>query len=206
LLKGNEVIVAGNGTACVTLFQAGRVKRGQRIFWNSGCASMGYDLPAAIGACIASKKDTICITGDGSIMMNLQELQTIKNYNLPIKIFILNNGGYKSIIQTQNNFFNGNYFGCNKDSGITFPDFKKISKAFEIKYFKIDSASKIETQLNKILSYKKEAICEVFLSPDYIFQPKLASFKKEDGTIESPSFENMFPFLDKEELESNMIR
>ena len=106
-LPPDAVVVCANGTACVAMFQTGIVKRGQRIFWNSGCASMGYALPAAIGACFANNgKEVICIEGDGSIMMNIQELQTIKHHNLPIKLFILNNNGYHSIQETQTNFFN----------------------------------------------------------------------------------------------------
>ena len=108
----------------------GKVKTGQRFIWNSGCASMGYALPASIGACLAVNRDVICITGDGSIQMNLQELQTIKHHNLPVKIFILNNHGYSSIKLTQTNFFDGDFIGCNEASGISFPDNSKPRRDF----------------------------------------------------------------------------
>ena len=130
-LNTNATVVGSNGTACVAFFQAAKVKKGQRMFVNSGDASMGYGLPAAIGAAVAKKRDIICLEGDGSIMMNLQELQTVKNYDLPIKIFILNNDGYISIIQTQRNFF-GRFTACNKKTGVGLPDFKKVALSSDI--------------------------------------------------------------------------
>ncbi len=137
-LPNNAIVVCGNGTACVAMFQAGIVKKGQRIFWNSGCAAMGYCLPAAIGACIASGREVICITGDGSIMMNLQELQTIKHYKLPIKIYVLNNNGYRSLEQTQTNYFKGDFIGCNPQSGVSFPDFNKLAEVFGVDLTVVD--------------------------------------------------------------------
>lgn len=137
-LPNDAVVVCGNGTACVAMFQAGIVKKGQRIFWNSGCASMGYDLPAAIGAALACKREVICITGDGSIMMNLQELQTIKHYKLPIKIYILNNKGYRSLELTQTNYFQGDFIGCNEQSGVSFPDFNKLGEVFGVDITVVD--------------------------------------------------------------------
>ena len=128
-LKPNDIIVTGDGTACVTSFQSAKLKKGQRLYTNSGCASMGYDLSGAIGACIASnRKRVICIAGDGSLMLNIQELQTIIGYSLPIKIFVLNNSGYHSIRQTQINYFSDNSeVGVGPESGLYFPDFQKIS-------------------------------------------------------------------------------
>jgi len=204
-LKSNNLVVAGNGTACVTLFQVGIVKEYQRMFWNSGCASMGYDLPAAIGACIATNKSVICITGDGSLQMNLQELQTIKHYKLPIKLFILNNQGYHSIVQTQTGFFNKNFIGCNKDSGVSFPDNKKLADLYGMKYFKISSLKDMKKQIKKILNYDKALLCEVILSNKYTFIPKLSSEKKEDGSMVSKSLEDMYPFLNRDEFISNII-
>lgn len=156
--KEGSVMVAGNGTACVALFQAGIVKKDQRIFWNSGDASMGYDLPAAIGACIAAdKKDVICIAGDGSIMMNLQELQTVKHYNLPIKIFVLNNDGYSSIRQTQRNFFGEKLVACSANSGVSVPDFAKIAAAFELPSVKIENSDNLESEIKAALATKGTA-------------------------------------------------
>ena len=208
LLNKKDIIVAGNGSACVCLFQAGIVKQGQRIIMNSGDASMGYDLPASIGACVASnnKRRTVCLAGDGSVMMNLQELQTIKNYNLPVKIFILNNNGYISIRQTQNNFFNGRLTACSVCSGVTLPDFTKIGKSFNLKSIKIKKATLLEKQIKEVLDYNGPVLCEVILESDYIFLPKLSSKKLEDGTMISPSLEDMYPFLDRKEFEENIIK
>lgn len=206
LLK-TETVVATNATACVTLFQAGVSHKGQRMFLNSGDASMGYGLPAAIGACVAGgQKPTICLEGDGSIMMNLQELQTIKHYNLPIKIFVLNNKGYISIIQTQNNFFEGRLTACSPKSGVTVPDFAKVAKAFGLKTAKITSNKNLKANIKKLLAQKGPLLCDVLLQEDYIFTPKLSSKKLPDGTMISAPLEDMYPFLDKKELEQNIIR
>jgi len=205
VLDDNAIVVAGNGTACVVLFQAGIVKAGQRIFWNSGCAAMGYDLPASIGAALAGKKDVICITGDGSIQLNLQELQTIKHYGLPVKIFILNNQGYRSIELTQTEFFNSDFIGCNKESGLSFPDFSKLAYLYELKYYKINSTAEMGQVIDTVLSCPGAAICEVILNRDYIFAPKLSSKKMPDGRIVSKPLEDLSPFLERDELKTNMI-
>lgn len=167
LLPEGAIVVCGNGTACVAMFQAGIVKKGQRIFWNSGCAAMGYDLPAAIGAHFASGKEIICVTGDGSIQMNIQELQTIKHYNIPIKIFVLNNGGYHSIELTQTNYFKGDFIGCNKDSGVSFPDISEIANVYDMACFDWPY-----DDLKKILAYKRNCFCDVNIDNDYVFKPK----------------------------------
>lgn len=204
--KEDEVVVGGNGTAFLVPFQVGRVKKGQRYIWNSGDASMGYDLPAAIGACCANgRKDTICLAGDGSIMMNLQELQTMKHYQLPIKLFILNNDGYISIQQTQKNFFEGRMTACTRDSGVTFPDFIRLGQAFDLPTVRIESKENLDAQIRKVLSMEGPVLCEVMLTPGYIFAPKLSAKKLPDGSMVSPSLEDLFPFLPKEEVEENMI-
>lgn len=202
----DEVIVGGNGTAFLVPFQVGIVKENQRYIWNSGNASMGYDLPAAIGACLANENNrTICLAGDGSIMMNLQELQTIVHNQLSIKIFVLNNNGYISIQQTQKNFFNGNMTACSTDSGVSIPNFIKVGNAFGLKTVKIEKLENLNKQIKDVLEYDGPILCEVMLSPDYIFAPKLSARKLEDGTMVSPSLEDMFPFLDREELEENIL-
>jgi len=204
-LNKEEIVVAGNGTACVTLFQAGIVKEGQRVFWNSGCAAMGYDLPAALGAGISNNKEIYLITGDGSLQMNIQELQTIQHHNLPIKIFILNNEGYSSIRQTQDSFFGDGYAGCDFKSGISFPNYYKLADLYDMKYYKIDDSTLFIEKVEEMINFKGSFICEVILPKNYIFSPKLSSEKKEDGTLVSHSFENMYPFLSEEEVKSNMI-
>ncbi len=205
-MDANDVLVAGNGSACVCLFQAGVVKEGQRQFFNSGDASMGYDLPAAIGAAVATGRRTICLTGDGSIMMNLQELETIRLHQLPIKIIIINNDGYVSIKQTQNNFFEGRNCGAGRSSGVSIPDFTRVAKAFDIPAIKLEDPAAITPTLQKVLEMEGPVVCEVMVNPDYIFLPKLSARKLDDGTMISPSLEDMYPFLSREEMTENTLQ
>ncbi|MBQ2611495.1 thiamine pyrophosphate-binding protein [bacterium] len=202
-LGKNDTIVSANATPSICLFQAGNFD-GQRLIMNSGNASMGYALPAAIGACYQTEGRVIAFEGDGSIMMNIQELQTIKHNNLPIKIFIINNAGYSSIRQSQKNFFNGRMTGSGKDSGISVPDFANVAQAFGIKAIKIDNPLTMDSEIERVLTYNDAIVCEVITSDDYIFTPKLSSRTLSDGTMVSPSLEDMFPFLPDEELKTNM--
>jgi acetolactate synthase-1/2/3 large subunit len=206
LLQENAIAVAGNGTACVALFQAGRVKSGQRMFWNSGCASMGYDLPAAIGACIANKRrDVVCLAGDGSLQMNIQELQTVAHLRLPIKLFVLNNNGYISIRQTQDAFFESRYVGCDPASGVGFPDIVNVAASYGLATARIDNHASMRQTIESVLRSPGPLVCEVVLAPDYKFEPKLSSERRPDGKIVSKPLEDMFPFLDRNEFKSNMI-
>lgn len=206
-LTSNTITVTGDGTAAVITFKIAQVKKGQRLFTNKGCASMGYDLPALYGSIIAQSKSKskkhICITGDGSIMMNLQELQTLSDLKDNFVIFILNNSGYHSIRQTQKNFFNTE-IGCGPDSGLSFPDFKKISKAFGYKYFKIQSNKDIQ-KTQSILKLKSKIICEIFIDKNQFFEPRIVSYKDQKGKLFSPPLEDMSPLLPREELKKNMI-
>jgi acetolactate synthase-1/2/3 large subunit len=206
-LEDGEVIACGDGTACVAAFQAIKIRAGQRLFTNSGCASMGYDLPAAIGAAEAlpHKKRIICVAGDGSIMMNLQELQTISGRKLPIKIFVLNNSGYHSIRQTQGNFFPDNIVGCGTDSGLSFPDFGKVAETFGMGYRRCCKHDELDEVIQATLSLEGPVICEVMLDLAQAFAPKLSSRKLEDGSMISASLEDMSPFLDRKELQGNMV-
>jgi acetolactate synthase-1/2/3 large subunit len=205
-LPENQVIVTANGSACVTSFQAAKIKFGQRLWTNSGCASMGYELPAAIGACKANdNKAVICLAGDGSIMMNLQELQTIVTNNLPVKIYLLNNSGYVSIFQTQRNFFNGEEVGAGPKSGVEFPSFEKISMAFNIPYINCAKHSEINECIQKMQAINGPCICEVVVDEFIPFAPKLTSKQMPDGKISSPPLEDLYPYLSKEEMESNML-
>ncbi|MDO8804023.1 MAG: thiamine pyrophosphate-binding protein [Elusimicrobiota bacterium] len=206
MLSPETSVVAGNGSACVCLFQAGIVKKGQRIFWNSGCASMGYDLPAAIGACFGGgKKEVVCLAGDGSLMMNLQELATAAHHKLPLKIFVLNNGGYISIKQTQENFFESRYVACDARSGVGFPDFVKVAAAFGLHTEVIDSVADLKEKIARVLAVKGPALCDVKLPADHKFMPKLSSEKKPDGSMVSKPLEDMWPFLDREEFRGNIV-
>lgn len=195
-----------NGSACVCGFQTAVIKKNQRFILNGGDASMGYALPASIGASLSSNgRNVICLEGDGSIMMNIQELETIKHNKLPIKIFVINNNGYSSIRQTQRNFFNGKMTGSGIDSGVSIPDFVKIGKAFGLKAKRIKNPKTMEKEIKEILKYKEPILCEVVVEKEYSFLPKLSSKKLPDGTMVSPTLEDMFPFLDRKEFEENMI-
>ena len=205
-IKQNSNIITGDGTAAVITFKAAKLKKNQRLFTNKGCASMGYDLPAIIGAFFSNNKnDLICITGDGSIMMNLQELQTISGYKIPAKIFILNNEGYHSIRQTQHNYFNGREIGCGKNSGLTFPSFKKIANAFNFKYFRIRNILDCKRKIKSILNYKKALICEVNIDKKQLFEPRIVSYKDSEGKLKTPPLEEMSPILSKKTFNETMI-
>lgn len=205
-LPSGQITVTGDGTACVVTFQAARIKTGQRLYTNSGSASMGYDLPAAIGASIgAPGQDIICLAGDGSIQMNIQELQTIVHHRMPIKIFVLNNGGYHSIRQTQKNYFPPPLVGCTSESGISFPDFSRLAYAYDIPFFRCDNHSTLESTLKETLGTPGPVICEVILDPAQGFAPRSASKRLEDGRMVSRPLEDLAPFLPDEELMENMI-
>ena len=194
-LEENAITVCADGTACVVGFQASIIKRGQRLFHNSGCASMGYELPAAIGAYYASKKTIHCIAGDGSIMMNIQELSYIGGLNLPIKVLLLNNKGYHSIRQTQNNYFPGNPVGCGVESGLPFPNFSRLSDSCGIKHLKLISEKNIDEVLDLFNATEGPIILEVELDLEQQFAPKLASKKLDSGKMITADLEDMTPLL-----------
>ena len=204
MLEPGDAVVCGNATACIVPYQAAKLKRGQRLISNSGSASMGYDLPAAIGVAVAKNGRTICLAGDGSLQMNVQELQTIIGYNLPIKLFVLNNGGYLSIRQTQTGFFHGRRIGEGPENGVTFPSMMKVAAAYGIPSFKIDNYSDLET-LRSELESSGPALFDVHLDPDQGFEPRLRSRILSDGKIMTPNLEDMYPFLSPEELAANML-
>lgn len=204
-LPEEQIVVAANATAAVVGFQAARFRRGQRMWSNSGCASMGYDLPAAIGAHMASGREVLCLAGDGSIMMNLQELQTIAANRMPIKIVLLNNEGYVSIFQTQRNFFNGEEVGAGPKSGVAMPNFSALIPGFGLPYRRIAQHDGMKDAIAEFLALEGPAVCEIMLDEQQPFAPKLASRQLPDGTIVSPSLENLAPFLSPEELAENMI-
>lgn len=207
-LDSNAVIVTGNASACIITFQTIKIKHGQRLFSNSGSASMGYELPAAIGACLARDRNrVVCMAGDGSIMMNLQELQTIVGYNLPIKIIILNNEGYISIKQTQWNYFSDNVFGTSPRDGVTLPDFIKVGSSFGIPSLRIETITDWNSdQAKQMMDNDGPALFEIMCDPQQLFSPKLAAKKLEDGTLLAPSLENMSPFLPDEEMQNNILK
>lgn len=204
MLASDDAVVCGNASACIIPYQAARLKRGQRLISNSGSASMGYDLPAAIGVAVAKGGRTICLAGDGSLQMNIQELQTVVGYNLPIKLFVLSNGGYLSIRQTQTGFFEGRRIGESPDSGVTFPDITKVAKAYGLPAFTIEKYDDLEV-LKRELEKPGPALFDVHLDSSQGFEPRLRSRILPDGRILTPNLEDMYPFLSPEELASNML-
>ncbi|MGE5786306.1 MAG: thiamine pyrophosphate-binding protein [Myxococcales bacterium] len=203
-LPEDAVVVAGNGTACVVLFQAGVVRAGQRHFWNSGCASMGYDLPAAIGAARGLKRTVWCLAGDGSLQMNLQELATVSYNRLPVKLVVLNNGGYASIRQTQTNFF-GTQYGCGASSGLGFPNYRELARAYDLPYRCSSRLEETEEHQRQVQALEGPVIWEIQLTLDYAFEPKLSSRKLPDGRMVSSPLHDMAPFLSRDELAENML-
>lgn len=206
-LPENSLTVVSNGACCVAGHQAYEIQKGSRFIINSAIASMGYGLPAAIGACIAAgKKETICLEGDGSIMMNLQELQTVITNQLPIKLFLINNQGYQSIRLTQNNMFQDKCkVGIGPDSGdLSFPQFEGIAKAFGFSYLSAHSNKETEQVVEQALGCSGPVFCEIFTDTKQVWEPKSATKRLEDGRLVSSPLEDLAPFLPREELEKQM--
>ncbi|HVO83579.1 MAG TPA: thiamine pyrophosphate-binding protein [Syntrophobacteria bacterium] len=205
-LKPGDVMVSSNGAACVIPIQALRLRDGQRHLVNSGCAAMGYGLPAAIGACFAhDKRQVICFEGDGSLQLNIQEMQTIVHHRLPLKIFVFNNGGYLSIRTTQEAFFNAKYIGESPASGVSFPDLVKIGTAYGINSVRIQEHRELAETIPKILETPGPILCDVLMPPDQSFAPRASSQRLPDGRMISKPLEDLAPFLDRDEFLSNMI-
>ena len=199
-------VVTSNGIAYTSTFQAIPIRKGMRMFSNEACASMGYGLPAAIGAAFADAGRTVvCFEGDGSIQMNIQELQTLLNYKLPVKLFVYNNGGYLSIKTTQRAFFNGRFMGSEAGSGVILPSFEKIAAAYGLPYFRLKNNQVLDAKLPEIFATEGPALVEVMLDPFEKLGPKAASKKLPDGTMVSAPLEDMAPFLPREEFAANML-
>lgn len=200
----NSILACGDATACIVPFQTAHIKDAMNMFSNSGCASMGYDLPAALGAAFADPdRPVVCFAGDGSIMMNLQELQTLSASGLNILLVILDNGGYLSIKQTQTNFF-GRFHGSNPESGVTFPDFMRVAKAFGLETLELDP----QNWRNEVAEFSGKVGPRVLvakLDRDQEFEPRLKS-KMVDGKIKTPSLEDMYPHIDAHKLSTIMVR
>ena len=207
-LPENALTAVSNGACCVVGHQAYVIKKGSRFANNSAVASMGYGLPAAIGTCIGGgRAETICLEGDGSIMMNLQELQTILTNKLPIKIFLINNSGYHSIRITQSNLFGHHCkVGIGTESGdLSFPEFRKIAEAFGYPYYSANSNARMKTVVDQVLAQEGPVFCEIFTDTVQVWEPKSSTKRLEDGTLVSPPLEDLAPFLPREELQKNMF-
>lgn len=195
-----------SGTSVDIAMKVFRIKKGQRAFLTKGLAAMGYDLPASIGSCIASnRKRTVCITGDGSIAMNMQELEVLKRLNLPVKIFVVDNNGYSMIYGSQNGNFKGHLTGCTEESGLTLPDMKKIAEAFGIKGYHIDNEDELHNKVKEVLEYEGPVICTVKADITQKILPKQTNYMREDGQMASRPLEDMSPLLDRDEFNKNLI-
>jgi acetolactate synthase-1/2/3 large subunit len=203
----DDLLVPGSSGACSEItMQAFRIKQGMRIFNSQGLGAMGFAIPASIGGCLASgRKRTICIDGDGGFQLNIQELETVKRLNLPIKFFVLNNGGYASIQATQRTYFAGHYVGSSASSGLTFPDTLKIASTYGLPTAQIQDHSRIKERVGEVLEQEGPMICDVKISPSQFTAPRLSSMQNADGSIVSKPLEDLWPFLDREEFNNNMV-
>lgn len=203
-LPEGETVICGNGSACVITFQAAVMKEGQRLFTNSGCAAMGYGFPAALGVCAARGNGrTICVDGDGSFQMNLQELQTVVYNRMNLKLLYLNNNGYHSIRQTQTNLFDPPLVGVCDGNGLSFPEAEKLAWAYGVPFLRITRLEEVQEKIRQLLETEGPVFCEVVLDPEQNFEPKLSSRVLPDGRIVSPEPDDMYPFLPREEYEAN---
>lgn len=207
MLTPDDIYVSGSSGSCIDIsMQAFKVKAGQRVFCTKGLASMGYGLPASIGACLASGgKRTVGVNGDGGFVMNIQELETIRRLNLPIKIFVLCNNGYGAIQATQTNIFNRHFVACNTDSGLSLPDVAKVAQAYGIKTFTINNNSELQDIVSQVLDYDGPVICKVVTPIGLTALPKQVSYKRTDGQMGSLPLEYMNPPLPDDEFSSNML-
>lgn len=203
--EGEVIVPTASGSGFTSFHQAANVKQNQIIFTSNGFAEMGFDIPGAIGAAVATGKTVWQTTGDGGVQMNIQELQTLFHYQLPVKLFIHSNKGYLTIRHTQNGLFKGEFTASSKESGVSLPNFEKLSKAYGIPYFKLKNAKSAKTIIRKMAKLKGPAICEVIMDPEQPLIPKTSFRILPDGKLVSPPIEDLFPFLEREEFLSNMI-
>lgn len=212
-----------SGTSADIAMQTFCIKWGQRAFLTKGLAAMGFDLPACIGSAVAAKREkndlaekansekpsdmrqVVCVTGDGSIMMNIQELEVLKRLNLPIKIFVVDNQGYSMIYGSQMGNFKGRLTGCTKESGLTLPNIGEVAESFGVKAFRIESEERLKEQVREVLAYEGPAVCRVKADITQKILPKQTNYMREDGQMASRPLEDMSPLLEREELEGNML-
>lgn len=203
--RAEAAVMVDTGSCFHVACQTWKIKKGQKYLTTGGLSSMGYWC-AGIGACMANdKKETIVITGDGSLQMNIQEFAPVKYHKLPVKVFVLNNNGYLLIRHTQRNFMEDRFIGESPDSGVWCPDTMKIAEAYGIKFVRIEKAEQIDEKLEEVFTYNGPVICEVMTPEWQMLIPRISSEKMPDGTLVAHAFEDMFPFLPKEEVENNMI-
>ena len=195
LLKVDSILALGNSNGMLAFLQNDVKTAQQRVVVNYNSGSMGDDITEAIGVAVATQREVVCVTGDGSVMMNLQELQTIKHYNLPIKIIIMSNNGYGALRQTYKNFFEGVYIGCDAESGVSFPDFSKVADAFDFAYDVVECIGELKGKLKLFFDSEKQMILEIKQKFDDPVLPKVMSKMKDDGTFYTPALDEMYPFV-----------
>lgn len=206
-MRPEDIFVSGSSGTCIDVsMQTFRVKKGQRVFSTKGLASMGFGVPATIGACLAGgRRRTVCVNGDGGFQMNIQELETIRRLQLPIKIFVLNNQGYAQIHATQTNIFNGHYVACDETSHLTLSPISDVAAAYRLKTVQIRNNSELQEKVCEVLEYDGPVICEVMVPITLSAFPKQVSYKRSDGQMESLPLEYMNPMLPEDELQENML-
>lgn len=206
VLSEDDIVVTDQGASFYSPTVAYKIKKGQRLFTNGGFSPMGYGLPAAIGACFANnEKRIICVSGDGGLELNIQELQTIAHYKLPVKLFVFNNQGYLSIKHTQTAYFEGFFVGCDASSGVSIPNIHKIATAYDIPWVGIENQNNLAEQIKQAVEKEGPIIIEVIMDPMQAFLPRVSSEKRADGSMVSKPLEDMWPFLDREEFKKEMI-
>lgn len=204
-LQNDAVVVTDMGTSFTCTMQTFKTKKGQRLFTSSGHASMGFGLPGVIGACIGNNyKQTIGIDGEGGLQMNIQELQTIASYQLPIILFVINNDGYLTIKSMQQNHF-GRLVGSDPSSNVDCPDMEKIAQAYNLDFVRLSNHAELHDKLDSVLSTQGPIICEIMMNPLQALIPRVSSMKLPDGSVVSKPMEDLFPFLSRDEFEENMI-
>ena len=202
----NYVFAPGNSGACSEIFcQAYSVKKGQRVVTTNTLGSMGTGIPSSIGSCVASgMKTTVCVNGDGGFQMNIQDLETVRRLKLPIKYFVLNNKGYGSIRNSQDNYFEGFYVGAEAGSGVTLPSLKDVANTYKLHYHLIENNEYMEKTVREVLYEDGPSICELMVSSEEKTLPRTKSMVLENGGMKSMPFEDLFPFLDRNEFNENM--
>ena len=206
LAKEDSIVVSDAGSSYYVTSQSFTLKNIKQRYITSGAqADMGFTLPAAIGVCVSSNKPVIGITGDGSFQLNIQELQTVKHYNLPVKLIVWNNNGYLSIRTTQDKFFEGRRIGTDPTSGVSFPEIEKIAHAYDLPYVKINNVAELREKLTEIISCEGPVVCEVICPENQEIIPNVGAVKNPDGTMTSKPIEDMYPYLERNEFNDEMI-
>ncbi len=206
LSNDDVTIVDGGGTVTQVAFQTFKVKEGQRLSISAGICAMGTGLPESIGACFGNGgRRTICLCGDGSLQFNIQELQTVVHHNLPIKLFVFNNGGYLAIRNTQDGFLDSRYVGSEASGGLSLPDFQKVARAYGIRSMRINNHRELRRKITLALETPGAVLCEVMIDRKAEIMPRQGFDKRPDGTGVARPLEDMYPYLPRKELLENML-